>query len=145
MLPIRRGIPATTSPKRTTSYGCINMGEYAEDALQQALDFDFEDVADLANVLDFQEDDVLRALFNRSCRFPKVRYPRVPGYEKTCQYCGLRNLRWTETSRGWRLIDTAGEVHLCQTVPRPEPEDEFSDVPDDDEYTRLLRDEHPGN
>ena len=33
---------------------------------------------------------------------------------QTCKYCGLRNLWWVETERGWRLANKSGRIHTCK-------------------------------
>lgn len=102
------------------------MGEYADEALRQAEDGDFG----------------LARLFGAGIpmgpsRFKNIRY--APGFDLSCKYCGLEGLKWIETPDGWRLRNVGGVIHECLKVPRSAPENDFSEVPDDDDYTKAAR------
>lgn len=36
----------------------------------------------------------------------------VPSFKK-CAYCNRGGLQWGLTSRGWRLFNSSGEIHIC--------------------------------
>lgn len=94
------------------------MGEYADEALRQAEDDDFG-LARLFGAGPAQSSQLVQ--------------------RKRCKHCGLSGLKWKSTPEGWRLEDVLGRIHECLKVPRSAPENDFSEVPDDDDYTKAAR------
>ena len=43
----------------------------------------------------------------------------VMRHDKTCKQCGAQCLAWGHTDSGFRLFEPNGELHVCQTAPRP--------------------------
>lgn len=47
------------------------------------------------------------------------------GNDVTCQHCGAEHLDWVHTGVRWRLLNSDGKLHVCNTAASI---DEFEDI-----------------
>lgn len=71
------------------------MGDMADMAMEQGLSMAWEDG------IGYYDEGFIGGIGN------SVKYC-------TCKYCHTYLLRWTQTDKGWRMIDQQGEIHSCK-------------------------------